>query len=211
MKIGFRADDREDVVEVHVGALERSRSPIEWRLASSAASKPASSSSVACSAAWRASPASKKMRAFWKFCTPPGCGEQVAGRAAQGVDDELRRRAGDAGALAGADLDEPHLAQVQQRLADRGAADAEVAHQLALGGQPVGFGERAVLDHPLEVLRNVLGQPPLSDQRRPHLAYLLYQTRTLSVSSLDVKSSHERRSEGSRLGRPGGRPASGDD
>ena len=75
----------------------------------------------------------------------------------------------------GADLDEAHAVELQQRLPDRGAADAEVAHQLALGGQPVGFREGAVPDHALQVLRHVLREPPLSNQPALHLAYLLYQ------------------------------------
>ena len=71
-----------------------------------------------------------------------GLGEHVAGGAAQGVDDELRRRASDAGPLAGADLDEADLAQVLERLAHRGPADAEVTHELALGRQPLRFRRR---------------------------------------------------------------------
>ena len=50
-----------------------------------------------------------------------------------------------------------------------GPADAEMTHQLALGRKPLGLGECAVLDHPLEMLRNVLGQPPLPNQRAAHL------------------------------------------
>ena len=131
---------------------------------------------MACSAAWRASPTSKKMRAFWKSWTPPGAasmwraGPASASMTNCGVGRVTRARSPER------DLDQPHLAQVQQRLAHRRPADAEMAHQLALGGKPVGFGEIAVADHPLEMLRDILGQSPLPDLSPTHLAYLLYQS-----------------------------------
>ena len=105
-------NDREHIVECDVGQHEalkiadRLAVRFERRFEISPAPR-----SVAFSAAWRARPTSKNRRAFWKFCTPPGAAIMCARGAGQRVDDELRRRLGDARPLAGADLHQPHLAQ----------------------------------------------------------------------------------------------------
>ena len=96
------------------------------------------------------------MRAFWKFCTPPGAASMWRAGPARRVDDELRRRPRDARALARADLDQAHLAQVEERLAHGGPADAELPHQIALGRKLVGRRVVAVVDHPLQMFGDVL-------------------------------------------------------
>ena len=87
---------------------------------------------------------------------PAGRGDHVARGAGQGVDDELRCRLGDARPLAGADLHQPHFPQVKQRLADRRPPDAEHPHQFALGWEPPGFGEVALVDHPFQMIDDFL-------------------------------------------------------
>ena len=100
---------------------------------------------------------------------PAGCRQHVPGGAAERVDDELRRRLRDARPLARADLDQPHLAQMEQRLADRGAADAELAHQIALGGKLVAWRVLAVLDHALELVGDLLVELAAADDGLHHL------------------------------------------
>ena len=82
----------------------------------------------------------------------------MPGRARERIDDELRRRARHAGALARAHLDKPHFAQMQQRLAHRRSADAEVTHEVALGWQPVSFCKIAVAYHLLEMMCDLVRQ-----------------------------------------------------
>ena len=109
--------------------------------------------------------------------------EHVPRRAAERVDDELRRRLRDARPLAGADLDEPHLAQMEQRLADGGAADAELAHQVALGGKLVARRVVAVMDHALEMVGDLLVELAAADDGLHHLGIpMIPAVRTLTVT-----------------------------
>ncbi len=82
--------------------------------------------------------------------------DHVPRGAGKRVDDELRGGLGDAGALAGADLDQPHFPQVEQRLAHGRTPDAEMAHQLAFGGEASGLGKLVLADHPFQMIDDVL-------------------------------------------------------
>src|SRR5258707_997038 len=98
--------------------------------------------------------------------------DHVAGGAGERGRDDLRRRPRPARPLAGADLDETHLAEMKQRFADRRSADAELAHQLALGGKLVAGGKLAVCDQPLELIGDLLVELAATDGGDRHLVYL---------------------------------------
>ena len=72
------------------------------------------------------------------------------------VDEHVCRRRGDACALAAPNRDEPHFPQREHRLAHRGAADAELFHDVLLGRQLIARRETAFVDHFLDALRDVL-------------------------------------------------------
>ncbi len=103
---------------------------------------------------------------------PARCGEHVPGRAGQGADHELRRRLRHPRPLPRPELHQPHLPQMEQRLADGGATDPELPHQVAFGWQEVRRRVGAVLDHALQMLRHVLVQLAAPDRHRSHLVYL---------------------------------------
>ena len=74
----------------------------------------------------------------------PGVGGEVeAGGELLGVGDALERVVGEEGARAAARLDQAAELERAERLADRRAADAEVARELALGGQALAGVEDA--------------------------------------------------------------------
>ena len=57
--------------------------------------------------------------------------------------------------LARAQLDQAHVLQVKKRFAYRRAADAELAHQIALGGEPRTGGKFIVADPLLDTLGDI--------------------------------------------------------
>src|SRR5215216_3340186 len=87
--------------------------------------------------------------------------EHVLGHTGQRIDHDFRRRPDDQSALARAQLHQPHIAQMDQRLADCRAPDAEFAHQVAFGGERIadviGLVDDAGFQTRRDLLKELLG------------------------------------------------------
>ncbi len=101
-------------------------------------------------------------------------GEHIARAARQRLDHDLRCRPDGARPAAGAQFDQPHPLQMEQRLAHRRTPDAELAHQIALRRQLVAGRHILVPDALLQVLGDILVQLAAANDGH-RLVYLSYQ------------------------------------
>lgn len=149
-------NERQDVVERHVGPLESIE--IVERLAVGL-ERPLEFGQVRLARMLGCVPGEADLEEetrLLKVADAVGRCQEMSRRAGQRLEDNLRRRLRDPRPLAAVDRHQPHLLQREQRFAHRRPADAEVPHQLALGRQLVARRIVAFVDHRLEPAGDLL-------------------------------------------------------